>query len=111
MAPTTCASSCTCHHGGRDHSFVRCGCPNDRPATHPMHINNDAFHHVWCNICVKYCYTYCTAIVVPFCVQALSTESKSHEKAYVSTFTMRSYSPLIWRTVNFELASIHFAHK
>ncbi|PPQ90295.1 hypothetical protein CVT25_013120 [Psilocybe cyanescens] len=44
------------HAGDFDHSFIRCGCPNDYPDTHPMHINDDAFHHVWCNMCLKYCY-------------------------------------------------------
>lgn len=54
MATSTCP---TCMHAGDfDHSFIRCGCPNDYPDTHPMHINDDAFHHVWCNICLKYCY-------------------------------------------------------
>ncbi|KAF8901071.1 hypothetical protein CPB84DRAFT_1778404 [Gymnopilus junonius] len=52
MAPMT----CSCKHDGRDHYFIRCGCKNDYPDEHPMHINDDAFHHVWCNLCLRYCF-------------------------------------------------------
>lgn len=47
---------CNCQHNTDDHSLIRCGCLNDRPSSHPMHINDDAFHHTWCNICRIYCY-------------------------------------------------------
>ncbi|KAF9526020.1 hypothetical protein CPB83DRAFT_858521 [Crepidotus variabilis] len=49
-------TSCTCKHESNVHYLIRCGCPNDRPASHPMHINDDAFHRVWCDGCHKYCY-------------------------------------------------------
>ncbi|KDR78393.1 hypothetical protein GALMADRAFT_245556 [Galerina marginata CBS 339.88] len=52
MAPTT----CSCKHDGDDHAFIRCGCQNDYPDGHAMHLNDDAFHHVWCLKCLKFCY-------------------------------------------------------
>jgi len=48
--------TCACKHDGEDHVFIRCGCPNDYPKSHPMHVNDDAFHHVWCIKCLKFCY-------------------------------------------------------
>jgi hypothetical protein len=48
-------SNCSCEHGGSEHSLHPCSCPNDRPSTHPMHHYKDAFHHVWCYVCKKYC--------------------------------------------------------
>ena len=49
-------TTCSCKHLGDDHCFIRCGCKNDMPMDHPMHINDDAFHRVWCIQCLKYCY-------------------------------------------------------
>ena len=49
-------TTCNCQHNADDHYLVRCGCLNDRPSSHPMHINDDAFHHTWCHICRIYCY-------------------------------------------------------
>jgi hypothetical protein len=52
--PTT--TPCNCRHSGTDHVRIRCGCVNDRPSSHPMHLSDDAFHRIWCNGCLKYCY-------------------------------------------------------
>ncbi|KAF8797616.1 hypothetical protein BYT27DRAFT_6935956 [Phlegmacium glaucopus] len=49
-------ATCSCKHLGDDHYFIRCGCKNDMPVDHPMRINDDAFHHVWCGHCLKFCY-------------------------------------------------------
>jgi hypothetical protein len=49
------AISCTCSQN-HDHYRIRCGCANDKLPPHPMHINDDAFHHFWCGECLKYCY-------------------------------------------------------
>ncbi|KAJ3736570.1 hypothetical protein DFJ43DRAFT_632682 [Lentinula guzmanii] len=38
------------------HYLVRCGCPNDRPPSHPMYFLDDAFHREWCAKCLMYCY-------------------------------------------------------
>ncbi|ESK96706.1 hypothetical protein Moror_6723 [Moniliophthora roreri MCA 2997] len=36
--------------------LVRCGCPNDKPPSHPMHSMDDAFHREWCSKCLIFCY-------------------------------------------------------
>ncbi|KAJ3722449.1 hypothetical protein C8R42DRAFT_666909 [Lentinula raphanica] len=38
------------------HYLVRCGCPNDRPPSHPMYFLDDAFHREWCAKCLMFCY-------------------------------------------------------
>jgi hypothetical protein len=49
-------TSCSCNHDISCHSYTRCGCPNDRPSTDPMHKCDDAYHRVWCGQCENYCY-------------------------------------------------------
>lgn len=67
-APNTAdPTSCSCKHSEDMHYLIRCGCPNDRPTSHPMHVNDDAFHRAWCGGCNKYCYKD------PDCPQVLPT--------------------------------------
>jgi hypothetical protein len=49
------AAPCCCPHTN-SHFLVRCGCPNDKPPSHPMHVMDDAFHREWCTICLRFCY-------------------------------------------------------
>ncbi|KIK67906.1 hypothetical protein GYMLUDRAFT_36709 [Collybiopsis luxurians FD-317 M1] len=48
-------SSHKCDHFD-SHFLVRCGCPNDKPPSHPMHSMDDAFHREWCAKCLIFCY-------------------------------------------------------
>jgi hypothetical protein len=76
-------TTCNCQHNANDHYLVRCGCLNDRPSSHPMHINDDAFHHTWCHICRIYCYkdavcpndlpdTHAVRLLFTFCIPDVS---------------------------------------
>ncbi|KAJ7595064.1 hypothetical protein C8J56DRAFT_456022 [Mycena floridula] len=38
------------------HYFIRCGCPNDKPVSHPMHEMDDAFHREFCIECAAFCF-------------------------------------------------------
>jgi len=49
------ASQCCCPHTN-SHFLVRCGCPNDKPSSHPMHTMDDAFHREWCTVCLRFCH-------------------------------------------------------
>ncbi|THU93397.1 hypothetical protein K435DRAFT_861553 [Dendrothele bispora CBS 962.96] len=49
------ATQCCCNHTD-SHFLVRCGCPNDKPSSHPMHDMDDAFHREWCTKCLRFCY-------------------------------------------------------
>ncbi|KAG7087693.1 hypothetical protein E1B28_013640 [Marasmius oreades] len=51
--------------------LVRCGCPNDKPPSHPMHSLDDAFHREWCSKCLLFCYQ------PPTCPYILRTERRA----------------------------------
>ncbi|KAF9034446.1 hypothetical protein BDZ89DRAFT_1062520 [Hymenopellis radicata] len=53
--PTPTSTRCNCCTHESSHYLIRCGCPNDRPPTHPMHIMDDAFHRQWCATCLLFC--------------------------------------------------------
>ena len=97
------ATTCTCNHHRREHSLQPCGCPNDRPEAHPMHICNDAYHKVWCTVCIKWCHTDCAS--QSSCSQDPCSEETNRKgqfiKSYVVTdFSFSSYL-LAW-TANFK---------
>lgn len=53
--------SCYCSHTVMDHKLSRCGCPNDRPAGHPVWngpvADKEAWHVHFCMKCNKSCFT------------------------------------------------------
>ncbi|KJA17183.1 hypothetical protein HYPSUDRAFT_46720 [Hypholoma sublateritium FD-334 SS-4] len=77
------ATTCTCNHHRREHSLQPCGCPNDRPEAHPMHICNDAHHKVWCTVCVKWCRTDCAS--QSSCSQDLCSEETTPKGQFMKS--------------------------
>jgi hypothetical protein len=87
MASTPC--TCFCKHPPGVHSLHRCGCSNDRPPSDPMHITDDAFHHTWCQICLKFCSKVSACPTdIPLYQLELTTTTRRHDDSYVPSFAM-----------------------
>lgn len=83
-SPPSRPTECPCCPHKNSHYFIRCGCPNDKPPSHPVHIMDDAFHREWCSTCLL------------FCVQPATCHHKRHKKAFsniLSRFSRKFATP------------------